>query len=75
MGRPREQYAIKEFREAREALDGYYSSLNWLAMQIKRHATLSEIDMDRQKMRVARERLGKAIEGLGFTLADEEERH
>lgn len=67
MGRPREQYRLKEFREAREALDSYYSSLEVLAREVKRHAFQSEIDGARLIMSGKREHLRKAIEGLGFT--------
>ena len=67
----REQYKIREFQQARQALDGYYGTLNTLARLIKGHASQEQIDEQGQTIREARARLGRAIERLGFRVTEE----
>ncbi len=64
----REQYKIREFQQARQALDGYYSAINSLARLIKGQAAQEKIDEQGYAIREARGRLQRAIEGLGFTV-------
>ena len=64
----REQYKIREFQQARQALDGHYSAINSLARLIKGQAAQEKIDEQGYAIREARGRLQRAIEGLGFTV-------
>lgn len=66
----REQYKIREFQQARKALDGYYTALNTLAIQLKRKAPQSEVDEQVHNMREARARLARSMERLGFQVVD-----
>ena len=67
----RETYKIREFQQARQALDGYYSALNTLARLIKAHASQEQVDEQGHAIKEARDRLGRAIERLGFTVTSE----
>ncbi len=68
----REQYKIREFQQARQALDGYYSALNTLALLMKRHASQEEINEQGHAIHEARARFGRAIEQLGFQVVADE---
>lgn len=66
MPRLREQYAIEEFREARLALDAYYSSLNSLAWLLKRRSSDQEKRVAVEKVRESRSRPIVAVYALGL---------
>ncbi len=68
----REKYKIREFQQARFALDSYYTALNTLALLIKANASKERIDETVIQAKEARARLGRAIGQLGFTVEDQE---
>jgi hypothetical protein len=59
----REHYAIQEFRDARQALDGYYGSLQAVARAVKLNRQ-DEYDMAVSLMITAKARLRRAIDAL-----------
>lgn len=70
----REQYKIRVFQQAQQALDGYYGAINTLARLMKGHAPQEEIEEQVQVIREAKRRLGRAVERLGFHVIDDEEK-
>ncbi len=63
MARPREQYAIREFWEARQALDGYYSALLQMAELMKHGGDITDAII---KVNKAKDRLAGTIDKLGL---------
>ncbi len=70
----REQYAIKEFANARQALDGYYGAINALAHKIKARVEPEDVREAVENSKDARRRLKRAIEALGFVCTDSEDK-
>lgn len=59
----REHYVIKEFRDARQALDSYYGSLQSVAHAYKLNRQ-DEYDVAVETMKAAKARLRRAVEAL-----------